>query len=577
VAYGGLGGAEVLGISFALVSMAVLARGGGVRRAGSSRALVGIFLGVALACALCAGLPAVAAAAPGDFDRSFGGGDGIAPTAGLVSPTEPLLLAGGRVLVSGSSPAADAFVLRSYLPGGGLDPGFGQGGAVVVQTGTAARATTLDSQGRIVTVGLTDAGLVLSRVLSGGQPDPSLDGDGLKTVPLVGTGVVSIGADLVALEGGAVALPAAKCEDSTCGLAVIKLTSAGELDGGFGAAGIAFADFEDELGDRLGQAGATTLAARPDGRLLAGGYVCVNDYNPTACRPALAAFTVGGGPDTSFNTSGHRSFYGRYFTARVEDLALDTAGNAVVVGGDRQTNASNESPLGRRLSPQGALDAGFELGAGGPIVDIAFDGAGRMLVSTRKCSNGLWFDDCRIPYLDRHNPDGSLDTAFATGGRLALDTSKIVVQSDGKIVAAIPGSLVRLCGEPDDPDCTAAPPPQSGSPASNPPNRSTAPTPVNRSGAPRQAFLSVSPRRMRAGRRRCLSIKAASGLRGATVRLSAPRTRAATVRRGGKRTRIGRTGHARLCVRLRRTGIWKLTISKRGHDTLQTAIRVLAH
>ena len=210
-----------------------------------------------------------------------------------------------------------------------------------MQSGGYALATTLDSRGRIVTLGATGWpwSLVLSRLLPNGQPDRSLDGDGLATLPL--SGVSYAGSDLVAMEDGAVAFPAQRCDGVRCDLAVVKLSAAGGPDGSFGTGGIAIADFGDELGSNLGSSYAQTLARRADGRLVVGGAVCRKGWNPPACSPAVAAFTAAGKPDTTFNASGHKSWFGRSYTASIEDLSLDAAGNAVVVGSDSGTNSQS--------------------------------------------------------------------------------------------------------------------------------------------------------------------------------------------------------------------------------------------
>src|SRR5262249_51795488 len=111
--------------------------------------------------------------------------------------------------------------------------------------------------------------------------------------------------------------------------------------------------------------------------------------------------------------------------SRAADGDLDKSfGNGGIVKTDFQTP----------VDPNGAFNEGRT---------VAIQADGKIVAGGEADHNGRTMD----AVLGRYNRDGSLDTTFGTGGKVitpgvgGLDT--ISIQSDGKIVAATRGGLLR--------------------------------------------------------------------------------------------------------------------------------------
>jgi uncharacterized delta-60 repeat protein len=126
------------------------------------------------------------AAAPGDLDSSFGGGDGQVTTtfAGGAFGQAVVVQKDGKIVVAGyvHHTADDvAWALVRYKPGGGLVPTFGTSGRVVTNlTGNddIAYDMVLTGGGKIVVCGYTGSSFAVVRYLPDGHLDHSFSGDG---------------------------------------------------------------------------------------------------------------------------------------------------------------------------------------------------------------------------------------------------------------------------------------------------------------------------------------------------------------------------------------------------------------
>lgn len=146
------------------------------------------------------------------------------------------------------------------------------------------------------------------------------------------------------------------------------------------------------------------------------------------------SFGNGGKVVTQFSIAG----------AGVSALALQADGK-VVAAGWAEGSLQNDFAIAR-YQANGSLDTGFGNG-GKKTVDfngqedlisaVALQADGKIVVAGR-AHNGTGFDSA----IARFNPDGSLDTAFDTDGRLIVDfgfsdyASGLAIQSDGKIIIA---------------------------------------------------------------------------------------------------------------------------------------------
>jgi uncharacterized delta-60 repeat protein len=174
---------------------------------------------------------------------------------------------------------------------------------------------------------------------------------------------------------------------------------------------------------------AWTLLRQPDGKLVAGGN-------------RIARYNADGSLDRSFSRDG-RVFGGG------AGLVLQPDGKLVTA----YTSSDHDFALAR-YNRNGSLDASFGTGgevttrfSAGDVVAYALvrqpDGK---LVAAGRTAPGLDSDALDEFALARYNPDGSLDasfgtdgtvtTSFGTGDRLGDDAFALVLQPDGKLVAA---------------------------------------------------------------------------------------------------------------------------------------------
>ena len=208
-------------------------------------------------------------------------------------------------------------------------------------------------------------------------------------------------------------------------LTVAALAASGDPDPTFDGDGKVTTDFG-------GYDGGSAVAIQSDSKIVVAGYAS-NDF-------ALARYNDDGSLDTTFGTSGitTTNFGG---SDGGSSVAIQSDGMIVVAG-----YANNDFALAR-YNDDGSLDTTFgtsgitttHFGYGsdnGRAVAIQSDG---MIVVAGYADNGSDDDFA----LARYNTDGSLDTAFGTGGITTTHLSgnddkgyAIVIQSDGKIIVA---------------------------------------------------------------------------------------------------------------------------------------------
>lgn len=207
----------------------------------------------------------------------------------------------------------------------------------------------------------------------------------------------------------------------------------GSLDSSFGTDGKVTTSFG-------GNAMAFGVVLQPDGKAVAAGYAFNNGKN----RFAVTRYNVDGSLDTTFNGSGKVITSVSSGEDEAHCLALQTDGKIVVGGFTRPANA--EVAL-VRYNPDGSLDASF--GTGGKVITPVAEGDddaraitiqpdGKIVIAGYGYRSNGWND----VILLRYNSDGTLDSAFATGGKLMFDIGGaydqaygVALQPDGKIVA----------------------------------------------------------------------------------------------------------------------------------------------
>ena len=186
------------------------------------------------------------------------------------------------------------------------------------------------------------------------------------------------------------------------------------------------------------------IAIQADGKILAGGFL---DFSG---NQGFVRLNSDGSPDTTLNGNGQVvSTIGTGFNPT--SINVQTDGKIIVAGTTALTGNSQDFGI-LRYNSNGTLDTTF--GTGGRVAtdisgsDAAFGSVvqpdGKIIVvgnSTDVLSN------IRSATLVRYNSDGSLDITFGSGGKIirasGTNTSahKVAVQSDGKIIIVGGGIL----------------------------------------------------------------------------------------------------------------------------------------
>lgn len=398
----------------------------------------------------------------GGFDPSFGVG-GLATTDfGYDDRAQAIVIqADGRIVVAGFDDGGSAdFALARYNPDGTLDTTFndlpsptafnGDGrlsftfGAGEFGGVEKAYALAIDSVGRIVVAGFTDAGgsndFAVGRVNPNGTLDPSFDGDGKLTIDFGfddrATGVALRADDSIVVVGSS--------DGGFSDFAIARLKANGSLDPTFDADGkrsvsLGGADF------------ANAVAIQSDGAIVVAGYSDA-DGGTGANDFALLRLNADGSDDATFDGDG-RKFIDFGFDDRATALAIQSDGKIVVAG--FIDGGSSDFALAR-LNPDGSLDTtfndleaptisdgdgrlSFSLGGVDKAYAVALDDRERILVAGTTAATGG--GDAALARIDSA---GFLDPTFNATGMATFDSGSdtldeargVAVQANDQIVLA---------------------------------------------------------------------------------------------------------------------------------------------
>jgi len=189
-----------------------------------------------------------------------------------------------------------------------------------------------------------------------------------------------------------------------------------------------------------GSADMNALVVQPDGKLVAAGW----DASQSAF--GLARYNTNGSHDSTFGTGGTVSTPIGVDTYGASALVLQSDGK-LVAAGDAWKDTVDADFAVVRYNANGSLDTAF--GTGGKVT-TSFgseeDDAYALVVQPdgKLVAAGVVFNGVRWDFaLARYNTDGSLDTTFGTGGKVTTPVGSagdyvnaLVFQSDGKLVAA---------------------------------------------------------------------------------------------------------------------------------------------
>ncbi|MFF3648419.1 calcium-binding protein [Streptomyces sp. NPDC002181] len=425
-------------------------------------------LAAALGLALVLALPGSALAAPGDPDPSFGP-DGRVVTAfpGYAEGHDIARQADGKLVVVGLSEAG--FALARYNADGVLDSGFAGDGTVTSDFGGgshSANAVAIQpSDGKIVVAGTTEVPeegggccfFSVARYNTDGSLDSGFGDGGLVRVEEFGGS--ADGADVAVQPDGKII---AAGKGGGGGFALVRLDTAGHLDPGLGGDGAVVAGFTPASPQDAGGI-ARRMALQPDGKIVAVGYVGNTNFDI-----GVARYLPNGSLDPSFSGDGMvtANFGGTEF------------GNAVAVQPDGKIVAAGSGAVGvalLRYNADGSPDGGFGT-AGRTSVHFPGDGGGANALALQPNGKIVIAGQADDPNsqeandfgLARFNTNGTVDTGFGGDGFVVTgfqdwdEARGVLVQPDGKIVAAGFGAgfafaLARYQGG----DGTTPPPPPS--------------------------------------------------------------------------------------------------------------------
>jgi uncharacterized delta-60 repeat protein len=368
--------------------------------------------------------------------------------------------ADGKIMVGGTSRQADTGVDVAAVrltASGALDSTFGTGGKQTIDFGSGyddfAFGLALDGSGRAVLVGDTFADatgrdLAVARLTTAGQPDATFGSGGRVTTDFTrglddqvnGTQSVVIQPDGKIVVVGYTQSPAGVF------FGVSRYNPAGSPDAAFGTDGQVMIDFGS--GYNL----ATSVALDAAGNILVAGVTGGDRSRHTDF--AVVRLTPTGSLDTTFGTGGKVIIdytpagdeYGAYDNNPV--VAVDSAGNVVLIGTTSPLSSNNSAVAAARLTPAGQLDPTFGTGGkatfgfGARRLSLVYGAAtlpdGSIVISAQV--GGIGGSDFGAARL---TPAGALDPSFGTGGLVTVDFGGgydagqgLAVQADGKIVLA---------------------------------------------------------------------------------------------------------------------------------------------
>ena len=213
--------------------------------------------------------------------------------------------------------------------------------------------------------------------------------------------------------------------------AVARYKTDGTLDSTFGSGGKVTTDFSGASDQ------ATAIALQNDGKIILAGLTL---YSIDDINIGVARYNSDGSLDTSFGSGGKvvADFDGS--ENQIRGIAIQSDGKIVLAGYRQDDKTFTSELLLVRFNSNGSLDATF--GTGGRVItnlggneqayDVIIEPDGHILAAGNgTLSFGL--------LIVRYNSDGSIDTNFASGGKIStnlLDVAySIALDSNGKILA----------------------------------------------------------------------------------------------------------------------------------------------
>ena len=319
----------------------------------------------------------------------------------------------GKIVVAGTSYGTTTtgydFALARYNKDGSLDTNFGTGGILTTDFGNGtdtASSLAIQSDGKIIVAGNTNQvssggpwGLAMARYNTDGSLDSSFG-----TLGIVTTNNTADNAKSIALQSDGMIIVGST---AATGFQLARYKTDGSLDTTYGTAGKVITPIYSIPGSDL----LNAITLQSDGKVIA-----VGQANPT-WEFAVVRYNSDGSLDANFGTAGIvTTDLGGVDNAKT--VAIQTDGK-IVVGGDPGVSLV-------RYNSDGSLDNTFgSLGKVTTTTPAYIDYVSAVLVQGDKkivtVGTQLFGGATGTFLLERYNADGSLDTTFGTGGKLATN------------------------------------------------------------------------------------------------------------------------------------------------------------
>jgi uncharacterized delta-60 repeat protein len=266
----------------------------------------------------------------------------------------------GKIVAAGGTDANgdNDFALARYGSDGTLDPGFGNGGRVLTDFGSkssdSASAAAIQSDGKIVAAGTSDAGggydFALARYLPDGSLDPTFGSGGKVLTSFFGHGGNPFEV-VIQADGRIVVAGTSSSGIGGADFALARYLPDGRLDASFGSGGKVLTDFRNGTND-IGLA----ATIQSDGKIVAAGLSDAGGRNDDF---ALARYLADGGLDPGFGTGG--KVLTGFRNQRSEDwaLAVSTQADGKIVAAGQSGDFRRSAFALVRYLPDGSLDSHF--------------------------------------------------------------------------------------------------------------------------------------------------------------------------------------------------------------------------
>ncbi len=377
----------------------------------------------------------------GILDDSFGsGGIIITDFGGAAGASSVILQPDGNIVAVGHT--GGHFALARYKAEGILDTSFGSGGLTITNVGGAAWANSvkLQSDGNIVIAGRAGNELAVARYNINGTLDGSFGTGGISTTLIAMYGNT---ASSLALQPDGKLVMAGMSGGYLGDFTLARFSADGILDNTFHSDGIVTSSLNKS------NEAANDLVIQPDGKIIVAGRSVIEQG--VFLNDALVRYEPDGKFDSSFVSIialGDGGYSYRFAT----EVALNPVDGKIVVVGQGGGDESANWCFIKSHHQDGEIDDSFGSGGGasfdlsyfvnaGVAGSLAIQHDGKIIAGGSGHFPGFSNSDFM---LARINQDGNIDTSFGVDGFSITDLgnnyydylSAVVVQSDGKIVAA---------------------------------------------------------------------------------------------------------------------------------------------